>query len=354
MKSDKSYTFKSIGLVLVSVIIFITGSQAVASSAQLNVPRSEHPKPQFRRDSWLNLNGKWDFAMDPNVVGIKEDWQSNTSKYNKKITIPFCVESQLSGIGHTDFIKAVWYRRTFTLPRSWNSKRIFLHFGAVDYECRAWVNGKPVGWHHGGSVSFNFEITEAINKGDNELVLYAFDDVRSEVQPSGKQSTRPDSYGVFYTRVTGIWQTVWLEARPQQFLESVRIVPDLDGKCFILTPTVNGYRRNLQFRATLLKPKGQKVISASSSAKSGNPVILRINNPRPWSPSDPYLYDLKLELLNGGKVVDSVSSYAGLRKFRIEGNCFYLNNKPIFLRFVLDQGFYPDGIWTAPSDAALK
>ncbi|MHC4560187.1 MAG: glycoside hydrolase family 2 protein, partial [Planctomycetota bacterium] len=354
MKPDRCYTPKSIGLVLVSVIIFITGSQAVASSEKLQIPRSEHPKPQFRRDSWLNLNGEWGFAMDPNVIGIKENWQSNTSRFNKKITVPFCVESQLSGIEHTDFIKAVWYRRTFTLPRTWNDKRIFLHFGAVDYECRVWVNGKPVGRHYGGSVSFDFEITEAIEKGDNELVVYAFDDVRSEVQPSGKQSTRLESYGVFYTRVTGIWQTVWLEARPQRFLESVRIVPDLDGKRFLLTPTVNGYKRNLEFRSILLKPKGQKVISASSSAKSGNPVILRIDNPRPWNPSDPYLYNLRLELLDGGKVVDSVSSYAGLRKFHIEGNCFYLNNKPIFLRFVLDQGFYPDGIWTAPSDAALK
>ncbi len=337
-------------LFILTIGINICNSDSVTGQ----IPRPEHPKPQFRRDAWFNLNGDWDFAMDPNVVGIKDNWQNKPSKLNKKITVPFCVESKLSGIGHTDFTKAVWYHRTFTLPKTWKGKRIFLHFGGVDYECLPWVNGKPVGRHYGGSVSFAFEITDAIKKGENALVVYAFDDVRSEVQPSGKQSTRRESYGVHYTRVTGIWQTAWLEARPQQFLESVHITPDLDGKRFIVTPTVKEYNRGLQFRATLLTPNGKKLASKSVPAKSGSTAILNIRKPRPWSPGEPYLYDLRLELLDGGKVVDSVMSYAGLRKFHIEGNRFYLNNKPIFLRFVLDQGFYPDGIWTAPSDAALK
>jgi len=329
-------------------------TQALATKAKSSIPRPEHPKPQFRRQAWINLNGRWDFAMDPDVVGIKENWQDNPSRFNRKITVPFCVESELSGIGHTDFIKAVWYRRAFTLPETWQDKRVFLHFGGVDYQCQTWVNGKSVGRHFGGSVSFAFEITEAIRDGDNELVVYAFDDVLSELQPSGKQSRRPESYGVFYTRVTGIWQTVWLEARPQQFLESVHIVPDLDGERFIVTPKVVGFRQGLECRATLLTPEGKKVASKHGSAESGNSVVLKVENPHTWSPGDPYLYDLRLELMDGRKVVDSVDSYAGLRKFHIEGPRFYLNNKPIFLRFVLDQGFYPDGVWTAPSDAALK
>jgi beta-galactosidase/beta-glucuronidase len=302
----------------------------------------------------MNLNGQWDFVMDPDVVGLKEQWQGKPGKLSSKITVPFCVESKLSGIGHTDFVNAVWYRRTFTLPRGWQGKRVFLHFGGVDHDCRAWVNGKAVGRHHGGSVSFAFEITGAVKKGGNDLVVYAFDDVRSEVQPSGKQSTRRESYGVHYTRVTGIWQTVWLEARPQRFLESVQIVPDLDERCFVLTPSVSNYRRGLEFRATLLTPNGRRVASSGGSAQSGDSIVLSVKRPRPWSPRDPYLYDLQLELVERRRVVDSVKSYAGLRKFHIEGNCFYLNNKPIYLRFVLDQGFYPDGIWTAPSDAALK
>jgi len=337
-------------LSVIATIVFI----GTSVNAKGQIPRPEHPKPQFRREAWLNLNGRWDFAMDPDVVGIKESWQSNPSQLDKKIVVPFCVESKLSGIGQTDFINAVWYRRTFTLPKTWEAKRVFLHFGGVDYECRAWVNGKAVGRHFGGSVSFAFEITDAVKKGENDLVVYAFDDVRSEVQPSGKQSSRPESYGVFYTRVTGIWQTVWLEARPQQFLKAVHIVPDLDEERFIVTPTANEYKRGLQFRATLLTPKGKKLTSESVPAQSGNTAVLKIKKPRAWSPDDPYLYDLRLELLDGRKVVDSVASYAGLRKFHIEGNKLYLNNKPIFVRFVLDQGFYPDGIWTAPSDAALK
>lgn len=331
---------------LMAIVLNATGWAAM--------PRPEHPKPLFQREAWMNLNGPWNFAMDPNVVGIRENWQKDPAKFDQQITVPFCVESQLSGIGHTDFINAVWYRRTFERPRGWRDKRIFLHFGAVDYECRAWVNGKPVGKHYGGSVSFEFEITDAMKAGENELVVYAFDDVRSDVQPSGKQSRRRESRGVMYTRVTGIWQTVWLEARPQQFLKSVKIVPDLDRRRFVITPEVEGYKRKLQFRATLLRPGGRTVTSASAAARSGNTVVLRVRKARAWSPSDPYLYDLKLELVDNTRVIDSVSSYAGLRKFHIEGNTFYLNDKPIFLRFVLDQGFYPDGIWTAPSDAALK
>ena len=354
MGPDKNYFFKNLGVAVLSLCVLITGSKAIASETKSPIPRPEHPRPQFQRAQWLNLNGHWDFAMDPEVLGIKENWQNTLSRFNKKITVPFCVESSLSGIKHTDFIKALWYHRTFTLPKDFNNDRVFLHFGGVDYQCHAWVNSKPVGRHYGGTVSFAFEITDALKEGKNDLVVYAFDDVRSEVQPSGKQSTRPESYGCVYTRVTGIWQTVWLEARPQQFLESVHIIPDLDAKRFILTPTVNNYRRNLKFAATLLTPDGKKVAYALSSARSGNSLTLDIKKPRPWSPHDPYLYDLRLELLKGSKVVDFVRSYAGLRKFHIEGNRFYLNNKPIFLRFVLDQGFYPDGIWTAPSDAALK
>jgi len=354
MTSGTHQFFKNAVIANTIFCFLVVGAVPSVYGAKSSIPRPEHPKPQFKRDAWINLNGQWDFVMDHEVVGIKENWQNNQSKFNKKITVPFCVESKLSGIGHTDFIKAVWYHRTFALPKNWKDNRVFLHFGGVDYDCRAWINGKAVGRHYGGSVSFAFEITDAVKKGENDLVVYAFDDVQSEVQPSGKQSTRRESYGVHYTRVTGIWQTVWLEARPKSFLESVRIVPDLDEKCFVLTPTVSNYGRNLEFRATLLTPKGKKVASSCGSAESGSSVILNVKDPRPWSLDDPYLYDLRLDLVDDGKVVDSVKSYAGLRKFHIEGNRCYLNNKPIFQRLVLDQGFYPDGIWTAPSDAALK
>ena len=354
MQQQKRFHISNRDAVVLLMLVLLIGCQEILTPTVAAIPRAEHPKPQFRRDAWMNLNGPWDFAMDPEGIGLKENWLNTPAKFNRKITVPFCVESSLSGITYTNFINTVWYRRTFTLPQDWKGQRVFLHFGAVDYECRAWINGKLVGQHFGGSTSFAFEITAALKNGANDLVVYAFDDVRSDVQPSGKQSRRLESHGVMYTRVTGIWQTVWLEARPQSFLDSVHIVPDLDGKRFILTPTVNNYRRNQQFRAILSTAKGKEVARATSPAQSSNSVELPVANPRPWGPADPYLYDLRLELLQGNKVIDSVNSYAGLRKFHIEGNKFYLNNKSIFMRMVLDQGFYPDGIWTAPSDAALK
>jgi hypothetical protein len=281
-------------------------------------------------------------------------WFEDPSGFNKKITVPFCPESSLSGIGYTDFIPSVWYSRTFTLPADWKGSRVFLHFGAVDYQCRAWINGIEVGRHWGGTVSFSFEITDALKAGENEIVVLAVDHVRSSVQAAGKQSRRYQSYGVVYTRVTGIWQTVWLEARPESFIERVHIVPDLDESRFVLTPVLERAGRTHTFRAVLSTAEGEEVNTVSAAAVSGSSLFVDVDNPHPWSLEDPYLYDLKFELLEKGKVVDRVESYAGLRKFHIEGNSFYLNNKPLFLRFVLDQGFYPDGIWTAPTDEALK
>ncbi len=345
---------KNLSIILIQFLFLVSAFPTEAGEIEKQIPRAEHPKPQFYRETWMNLNGEWDFAFDFGVSGIEKEWQENPSTFNQKIVVPFCPESKLSGIEYTDFIPAIWYHRTFTLPREWDGKRIFLHFGGVDYDCRAWINGKLVGRHYGGTVSFSFEITDALRNGENNLVVCALDDVRSDVQPSGKQSTKLKPYGVVYTRITGIWQTVWIEACSQSFIESVRIIPDLDNGSFTLIPVVKNYHRNLEFHAALFSADGKKISSVRSSSGSGVPVKLEIKESHPWSPTDPYLYNLYFELLDGKKIIDSVKSYAGLRKFHIEDNCFYLNNKPIFLRFVLDQGFYPEGIWTAPSDAELK
>ncbi len=337
------------------LLVFLTATSAnSAGKTQNQIPRPEHPKPQFYRDTWLNLNGEWNFGFDLGFSGAKKDWPKDGTRLDKKIIVPFCPESKLSGIGYTNFMNEVCYHRTFTVPKQWDGLQVFLHFGAVDYDCRAWVNGTGVGRHYGGSSSFCFEITSALRKGENDLFVCALDDVRSDVQPAGKQSRRLESHGVVYTRTTGIWQTVWLEARPQSFIESVRIVPDLDNRRFVLTPVINNYRRCMEFQATLLSATGKKLTSVRSQSANGIAQILEVKRPHLWSPDDPYLYKLRFELLRGRRIVDTVNSYAGLRKFHIEGNKFYLNNKPIFLRHVLDQGFYPDGIWTAPSDKALK
>ena len=317
------------------------------------IPRSEHPRPQFFRDQWLNLNGRWRFDFDFGASGVERGIPADPSSLSQEILVPFCPESSLSGIGHTDFIPCAWYHRTFSLPENWTGDRVFLHFGAVDYDCQVWLNGEQVGRHRGGSASFSFDITDALADGENDLVVCATDDVRSGTQPSGKQSAAYGSRGCHYTRVTGIWQTVWLESRPATHLTSARIVPDLDGGRLVVTPTITGARTGLRFRATVTAD-GTAAGAAEAPAGSGSAVVVQLANPRPWSPTAPFLYDVRLELVDGETIVDSVASYAGLRKFHIEGNRFYLNNEPFFFRSVLDQGFYPDGIWTAPSDAELK
>ncbi|MCY3683147.1 MAG: beta-glucuronidase [Gemmatimonadetes bacterium] len=316
-------------------------------------PRPEHPRPQFQRNTWLNLNGTYNFAIDTGQSGEAKGWPQNPAELDRAITVPFCPESCLSGIQHTDFMPSVWYHRTLDIPEEWTDKRVLLHFGAVDYHCKAWVNGRLIGQHYGGSSSFTFDITGALTSDTNHLVVCANDDTRSGDQPSGKQCPDLYSRGCHYTRVTGIWQTVWLEAVPESRIETVRIVPDLDSSRFVLTPTFKNAHRGHTFRAVLLNGKEEVAVS-TMPATSGAAMSLRIKNPQLWSPDNPHLYDLRFELCDGDTTIDTVNSYAGLRKFHIEGHKFYLNNTPIFLRLVLDQGFYPDGIWTAPSDDMLK
>jgi hypothetical protein len=324
-----------------------------------SLPRAEHPRPQHRRDAWLCLNGTWDFDLDPGLSGREAGW-SQQPPLSRQIAVPFCPESALSGVGHTDFMEAVWYRRQLRVPADWGDRRVRLHFGAVDFECRAWVNGVEVGRHLGGSSSFHFDITEALRDGAGELVVEARDDTRSRRQPVGKQSQRFHSYACHYTRTTGIWQSVWLEAVPSSCIEEVRIVADRAGSRFVLTPSLTGLSRGQRFRATLLSGLDEEghtevLRQVEAPALSGTSLSLKIDEPRSWSPADPHLYGLRFELLDArGHVIDSVHSYAGLRSFHCEGHRFFLNDEPIFLRLVLDQGFYPDGIWTAPSDEALR
>ena len=324
------------------------------TSLRTEIPRPEHPKPQFERTDWINLNGEWGFAFDFGESGMEREWQNDPSVFDKKITLPFCPESKLSGIEYKDFMPAVWYHRQIEIPDSWDGKRIFLHFGAVDWDCQAWVNGEPVGRHYGGNVSFEFEITAALKEGMNDLVVLAADDVRSRVQPAGKQSQTFFNTGCCkYTRTTGIWQTVWLEARPQSHLRRVRILPDLDNGRFILTPEITGYQAGMTLVTHLISPEGQQLQTHEHKVSDGIPFGIEISRPRAWSPQDPYLYTLQF-ILKSRDAEDIVNSYAGLRKIHIESNRIYLNNRPVFLRFVLDQGYYPDGVLTAPTDEALR
>jgi beta-galactosidase/beta-glucuronidase len=321
-----------------------------------DIPRPEHPQPQFERSKWINLNGTWDFTMQTKVENPGENWKTIPATFDKKIIVPFVPESKLSGIGYTDYIQGAWYRRKISVPDDWQGQRIFINFGGVDFDSRSWINNQLVGRHVGGTGSFSFEITKALHKGENEIVLYAYDDVMSDKQPLGKQARpeKPRWGSITYTRTTGIWQTVWLEAKPLKYIERAFIIPDLDNGEFSVLPEFKGAEYGDKFEVNVTTPDGKKAGSGSAPASDGQPIIVKISNPHAWSPTDPYLYNIELVLRTGSGETDVVKSYSGLRKFHIEGNKFYLNNKPIFLRMVLDQGFYPDGIWTAPTDAALK
>lgn len=323
------------------------------TAADSALPRPEYPRPQFYRSAWKNLNGDWSFTFDFGKSGMERGFQ-NSQGFDRSIRVPFCPESDLSGVGHKDFIECMWYQRQIHIPGDWQGKRILLHFGGVDYECEAFIDGVSAGRHWGGTVSFTFDITHLVQPGgSHNLVLYVYDDTRTGSQPGGKQCFAFKSQGCHYTRTTGIWQTVWLEAVHPQGIQSLQIVPDLDGARFIITPTFFSVTRGQTL--TVRWKAGDSSGAANAPAASGVPVIVPLTDVRPWSPGSPFLYDLALEVKDAvGSVVDEASAYAGLRKVHIEGSQLFLNNQPYYLRLVLDQGFYPDGIWTAPSDEALK
>ncbi len=317
------------------------------------VPRHEHPKPQFERENWVNLNGQWTYTFDFGKSGSEKGFKDSKG-FNDKITVPFCPESELSGVGHKDFIEMMWYQKNICIPREWKDKKVILHFGAVDYIAEIFIDGKYVGRHFGGSSSFDYDISDyLLPEGKHSLVVHVSDDTRHGKQPGGKQSFLFKSVKCHYTRTTGIWQTVWLEAVSEFSLMSCRILPDLDGNKFLFIPLFRGLKRNLSMRIAV-KDGDEIAANGEFSAQNGVPVQLTVSNPKSWSPESPFLYDILFEVIDDGKVVDSVKSYAGMRKIHVEGDTLYLNNKPYYLRLVLDQGFYPDGIWTAPSDAALK
>jgi beta-galactosidase/beta-glucuronidase len=320
----------------------------------VKTPRAEYPRPQFVREPWVNLNGPWTCIFDFGRSGLERGFHESKG-FDRKIIVPFCPESALSGVKHTDFIDRMWYHRTIEVPSSWAGKKTLLHFGAVDYSCEAFIDGKFAGRHYGGSSSFTFDITALVRPGyKHNLVLHVTDETRSGKQPAGKQSSRYFSQGCHYTRVTGIWQTVWMEAVDARGLASAHVVPDFDGCRFIVTPNYLTVQRGVKLRAKLLD-NGRKVSEITVPAAQNVSCELAVKKPKPWSPQSPFLYDILLEVLDArGKVIDSVKSYAGLRKVHIEGNRVFLNNEPIYLRLVLDQGFYPEGVWTAPSDAALR
>ena len=274
--------------------------------------------------------------------------------YPDRIIVPFCRESKLSGLERKGFVKNVWYRRTFELPATWKSPRTRLHIGACDYETTVWLNGQLLGKHRGGSAPITFEVTKQLRKGPNTVVVHAFDDTRSNLQPTGKQSHELESHGCVYTRTTGIWQTVWLEGVGSSYIKDFRIETDPANSRVILQAEVDGPCRGLTLKAAaFIEGKMVGVDEAPADWRNGR-LVLDLSEARLWSVEHPNLYNLRLVLLRDGKPVDTVTSYFGLRSVSIDGTRILINGKPVFQRLILDQGFYPDGIWTAPTDEALK
>ena len=313
----------------------------------MNIPRNEYPRPQFVRNNWQNLNGEWQFEFDFGVSGKSRDMVN--LPYSKTIIVPFCPESKLSGIEYVDFIPAVWYRRTFNVDSDTNSKRLLMHFGAVDYHTEVFINGKSVGTHRGGYTPFEFDITKYVENGENTVVVYAIDDTRSPLQASGKQSTRYANAGCHYTRTTGIWQTVWTEVVPLSYIKNVKMTPDVDNECLHVHIDCAGDRA-YRVKAEV-SYKGEFVSSCECAVNGRNiaDFTLNVEDPKLWNPGAPELYDIKFTLDER----DVLESYFGMRKVEIDGLAIKINGKTVFQRLVLDQGFYPDGIITASSDQAL-
>lgn len=309
-----------------------------------DIPRTEHPNPQFERNDWTNLNGVWEFEIDYGKSGIEREFYKRGS-FNDKIIVPFCPESELSGVGCKDFMAAVWYRRTIELTEKQLDGRIILHFGAVDYETVVYINHKEVGRHFGGYTSFSFDITEFAFEGENVITVCAIDDVRSGRQPSGKQSDRYNSYDCSYTRTTGIWQTVWLEYVPNKYIKNVRFYPDVNNcKVSVQAELYGAGKLDIQ---TFYNGKNTGKASVYSD---GGIVCLEIPliEKHLWECGNGRLYDVMLRFEN-----DKVKSYFGLRNIFFDGVKFLLNGKSVFQRLVLDQGFYPKGIYTASTEDEL-
>lgn len=309
----------------------------------------EYPRPIMEREDWKNLNGLWDYA-------IVERGKHMPATFDGQILVPFAAESALSGVGKTvGAEKELVYRRSFDIPSSWKGKKVLLHFGAVDWKTDVWVNEVKVGSHTGGFTPFSFDITEALQGRENTLMVKVWDPTDQGYQPRGKQVSRPE--GIWYTPVTGIWQTVWLEPVSESYIQDLRITPDIDHSLLSVQAVVNEATSKDLVEVKVFD--GRKLVA---QGKSINGECVQIEMPEDvklWSPDSPFLYTLKVALKQGGKVKDEVDSYAAMRKYstRRDANGIVrleLNNQPLFQFGPLDQGWWPDGLYTAPTDEALR
>lgn len=324
-------------------------------------PRPEYPRPQFVRADWLSLNGPWTFAFDDADAGERNGWwREGAAAFDRTIQVPFAYQTQLSGIGDPSFHDVVWYRRTFAVPADWAGREILLHFGAVDYFARVWVNGCMAGEHAGGHTPFHVNITHLLRPGQNEVVVRAADPSTDMTLPRGKQYWKEQSAAIWYTRTTGIWQTVWLEPVSRTRIERVRLTPQLDDVAVDIDAYVTGYRPGLRLRVEV-SFAGEFVADDTFSLQERRlrrRIVLtdpEHRHNRLWSPERPRLHDMTFTLLDEhGRPVDRAESYFGLRQVKVEGGRFYLNHRPYYQKLILDQGYWPESLLTPPSDEAIQ
>ncbi|MGW6201912.1 glycoside hydrolase family 2 protein [Kribbella sp. NPDC055110] len=321
----------------------------------MSQPRAEYPRPQFVRPEWVNLNGEWQFEIDRSDSGLERGLRER--ELTQRIVVPFAPETELSGIEDVDFMEAVWYRTTVTIPAEWDGKDAVLHFQAVDHDTTVWVNGEEVVRHRGGFTPFSANLRHVAKPGEEATIVVRARDTHRGPQARGKQSQLYSNHSCLYTRTTGIWQTVWLESVPTVHLKRPRITPDVAGSAFHLEVPVSANKPGYKIRATLKDADGE-ITAADVRADLDLAPRLTLQVPadrvRLWDTTDPHLYDVRLELIDAdGNITDAADSYAGLRSVSINGKAILINGRHVFQRLVLDQGYWPESLMTAPSEEAL-